>query len=273
MDKITEYYYNGEYGTRLPVLEMGIHERMPPGVIRHGGRGAPYLGMFFHDEAEIYSENGSGTAARGSFILWDREARHIYGNPGQAWDHSWIFLESAPMHEPFSLNRLHCCGGEEVFLHYLRLMARELRRPKPEAWLLDHLVAMLLGELGRLTAAGTPVPDGLEQAVRFMEKHLEEALTLDAVAAVAGWSPSRFLALFRRFYGVPPMRYLNSLRLRRARRLLEYPGMTVKEAAIRSGFADPLYFSRCYRREYGESPAMRKRQNFAEEPATFRPNR
>ena len=67
-------------------------------------------------------------------------------------------------------------------------------------------------------------------------------------------SPSRFAHTFTAAFGVSPQAYVESCRLEYAKRLLETTNASVKEASYAAGFADPLYFSRRFRRAYGLPP-------------------
>lgn len=60
--------------------------------------------------------------------------------------------------------------------------------------------------------------------------------------------------LFRQEHGMAPHEYLTKLRLEHAAHLLRYEGASVSEAAFRSGFYDPLYFSRVFHRQMGTTP-------------------
>ncbi len=60
--------------------------------------------------------------------------------------------------------------------------------------------------------------------------------------------------LFRRKFGLTPVDYRNSIRLEHARALLRNPRLTIAEVAYRSGFDDPAYFSRLFKRRHGASP-------------------
>ena len=62
--------------------------------------------------------------------------------------------------------------------------------------------------------------------------------------------------LFKQQHGMTPHEYLTKLRLDHAAYLLRDDGVSVSEAAFRSGFYDPLYFSRLFRRHKGVPPSQ-----------------
>lgn len=62
--------------------------------------------------------------------------------------------------------------------------------------------------------------------------------------------------LFRKEHGMTPHEYLTKLRLDHAAHLLRYEGVSVSEAAFRSGFYDPLYFSRLFHNRMGITPSQ-----------------
>ena len=69
-----------------------------------------------------------------------------------------------------------------------------------------------------------------------------------------GYSDDYVRTIFKEQTGVTPLRYLTDLRLTHADTVLKSGHFTVKQAAESSGFLDPLYFSRLYKRKYGFSP-------------------
>lgn len=94
----------------------------------------------------------------------------------------------------------------------------------------------------------------LESMQEFMHEHLKESLTLGDFAAQAGLSISHFSELFRKQTGQSPMAYFNHLRMRHACRLLDLTDKPVKVIAIESGYRDPYYFSRAFKKAMGHSP-------------------
>jgi AraC family transcriptional regulator, arabinose operon regulatory protein len=104
-----------------------------------------------------------------------------------------------------------------------------------------------------------------------MEEALDAPLRVPDLAAIARVSPSRFAHLFRKEVGVAPGRYLHTMRMRRARALLERTPFGVRDVMSRVGFRDPSHFARDFRRFHGVSPsAIRGRASPPALPTGFR---
>jgi AraC-like DNA-binding protein/mannose-6-phosphate isomerase-like protein (cupin superfamily) len=97
----------------------------------------------------------------------------------------------------------------------------------------------------------------LRRAVRHVERHFREPLTLAQVAAVAHLSPHWFSEQFRHATGDTFQSYLKRRRLQFARALLDSTEMGVTEVCHAAGFNDPSYFGRAYRAQFGVSPSGR----------------
>ena len=67
---------------------------------------------------------------------------------------------------------------------------------------------------------------------------------LEEIAREAALSVSRFSSLFHRYYGEPPMQYLNRKRMNLAAQQLLYHAGSCKQIAEMTGFADQFHFSR-----------------------------
>lgn len=100
-------------------------------------------------------------------------------------------------------------------------------------------------------------------AVRAMEEHIEEPLTIAQVAAAAGVSLRRLQTLFMETLKVTPQAYYQALRLNLARRTLIETRQSVAEIAAACGFNSASVFTRAYRSQYGESPSGTRRRSRA----------
>jgi AraC-like DNA-binding protein len=104
-----------------------------------------------------------------------------------------------------------------------------------------------------------PAPDELRGAMRPVTAHIEanlgRPLPVGELAGVAGMSRAHFSRIFVASEGLPPAEYVLERRLETAARLLVRGAVqSVKEIAILTGFADPNYFAKAFRRRYGLSP-------------------
>jgi AraC family transcriptional regulator len=88
-----------------------------------------------------------------------------------------------------------------------------------------------------------------------------EAVPLDlaALADIANLSPSHFLRLFHRVFGVSPHRYLVQQRMLRARRLVVETSVPIGLVAQRLGFVNRCAFARLFKQHFGV-PATRLRR-------------
>jgi AraC family transcriptional regulator, arabinose operon regulatory protein len=97
--------------------------------------------------------------------------------------------------------------------------------------------------------------DPLERAMSYLAERLDTSVRVPDLARVVGISPSHLTALFRRATGGGILAHHTSLRMARARQLLDRTTLNIGEVAARVGYDDPLYFSRQFRRVHGVSPS------------------
>ena len=68
-------------------------------------------------------------------------------------------------------------------------------------------------------------------------------------------SPYYFSKLFKQETGGNFIEYLTEVRLRNARELLKDSGLSIKEICAESGYSDPNYFSRIFKKYEGVTPS------------------
>ena len=238
---------------------LGVHEIMPPGMIRHGDDAYPWLFMYFHSPAYIRMDSGFVKCDH-TLMIWEPKRFHVYGNEAAKWDHSWLIVKTPSLH-PFPanlslpLNTPIGMEAGEIFEKYLSLIYRELYHPCAAHCLLEHLLAMFLFELHRmLKTPYIPAPQNLQEIERYINQHLDLPLSIQDLAEQFHISPPHLIASFKRYYGIAPMHYLNRRRMERAALFLQNYPYSCKEIAEKTGFGDPLYFSRRFRQYWGVSP-------------------
>jgi AraC-like DNA-binding protein/DNA-binding LacI/PurR family transcriptional regulator len=97
------------------------------------------------------------------------------------------------------------------------------------------------------------------RAVAYVREHYSEPISRSDLAAALGVSENYLTDLFHREMGTSLWTYLNRYRVKQAKQLLVGTELKITEIALRTGFDDPAYFSRVFRRCTGRSPrAFRK---------------
>jgi AraC family carnitine catabolism transcriptional activator len=99
----------------------------------------------------------------------------------------------------------------------------------------------------------------LVRAIRVMEEHVEDKLTLKDVARMVEISDRQLERLFHLHLHMTPVGFYRQLRLERAHRLLAYSRLTVRDVALATGFSTLAEFSRAFKTRYGRPPSHARR--------------
>ncbi|MDD4838378.1 MAG: AraC family transcriptional regulator [Synergistaceae bacterium] len=87
----------------------------------------------------------------------------------------------------------------------------------------------------------------------YLEKNYMKNITLDELSGLTGLSKYYLLRSFTKQKGISPYRYLETIRIDRAKKLLEQ-GVLPIEAALQTGFADQSHFSNFFKKFIGLTP-------------------
>lgn len=96
------------------------------------------------------------------------------------------------------------------------------------------------------------------QVKSYLDLHYADCITVSSVAALFRLSPNHLNGIFSKHEGVGMYEYLLQRRLQKADQLLRSTDLLVKQVAYEVGFADPLYFSRLYRKRFGYPPSAQR---------------
>ncbi len=80
-------------------------------------------------------------------------------------------------------------------------------------------------------------------------------ISLSSLAAEKYYDPKYASLVFIKHFGIGFQNYLINLRINNALRLIEIGMTSVKDISNRSGFSDPYYFSRLFKKRFGVAPA------------------
>jgi AraC family transcriptional regulator len=108
--------------------------------------------------------------------------------------------------------------------------------------------------------------DFLADTLAYIEAHLFDALSVTALAYMAGLSPYHFSRMFRARFGDTVIAYVRARRMQEAARRLVDGEPSLAELAFDCGFESQEAFTRAFRREFGVPPGRYKREAAAQHP-------
>lgn len=114
----------------------------------------------------------------------------------------------------------------------------------------------LLMHLGKKELPLSPA----DEIAAYMNSQSLNELSLDKICNALHFSKNHVINLFKSFFGVTPVKYINGMKLKRAKYLLEVTSDSAESIAAKSGFNDYAHFYRMFCRETGLSPTQWRRQ-------------
>jgi AraC-like DNA-binding protein len=264
----TSVHPNPRSGEGLTVLFAG-HSQTEPGH-RMGPQVLDYYLM--HTVME-----GSGTfrcrdrmyelEPGDSFFILPGELHTYQADDADPWRYRWIAFRGTQAERwlqtaGISPERPIVFGGDEVPAKAAQAIERRFRSGdwtsdwEAEGWL----------RLAFASWARTNRPDGppaqsragiaasqADRAARWLEAQLTQSVSIADMAKELGYHRTHLSKLFRKDRGMSPVRYLQKIRMERAKLLLHEP-LTVEQVAASVGYADPLYFSKAFKKWVGCTP-------------------
>ena len=116
-----------------------------------------------------------------------------------------------------------------------------------------RIARRFVGHLSLPTSKGLS-SERLQRVRDYVEAHLDEDLSLTALADIACLSPYHFSRSFKEAVGVGPQRYVIQRRLERAKTMLRRTREPLALIALEAGFGDQSHFTTIFRREMGVTP-------------------
>ena len=247
--------------------------------------------LYFHrGNATVYCGDRTLTARDGDVILINPYEIHRLSYDSGSPEYDCLMIDAALYRDP----RQGVCetryfdllaGGHIHFenhippdtdaVDHIRALCAELRE-KPFAYELSvkaRVFALFTCLFRSHIYSDTPLQqlvqnmeryDRIKPALDYMQAHLSEHISLDALARACNVSSAHFCRLFRQITGTTPVQYLNNLRLHEAAVLLKKSDKSVAQIAEAVGFDDVGYLSRRFKSKFGLTPIQVKKHGLGD---------
>jgi AraC-like DNA-binding protein len=139
-------------------------------------------------------------------------------------------------------------------------ISREAQEQAPAFGLkIDGLVNEFLVSYARELAAKDQ-KGPMEEARAWMHRNLGNPLDMEGLIKQSGLCRTAFFKAFLHLTGKTPVNYFNDLKLEAARMMVKARQASVRAIAQSLAFYDEYYFSRMFKRKYGASPLLYRKQ-------------
>jgi transcriptional regulator GlxA family with amidase domain len=164
--------------------------------------------------------------------------------------------------------RLSCCGGGASIDFALNLVdilfGATVQAQVKEILCVDRVRGQEERQRVALQARFGVLQPKLTEAVTLMEANIEEPLSTDEIAQLAGVSRRQLERLFKQYLGSLPSRYYLELRLKRARQLLRDTNHSIVQVGLMCGFSSGSHFSTAFGALFGKTPREERQRKLAE---------
>lgn len=105
----------------------------------------------------------------------------------------------------------------------------------------------------------------MQQVMEVMEKEMDNSeLTIEKFAQNLGLGRTVFYQKLKSIIGLSPVDFIREIRIKRAAQLIDSGAYNFSEVAYMTGFNDPKYFSKCFKKQVGMTPSEYKEKKGGE---------
>lgn len=101
----------------------------------------------------------------------------------------------------------------------------------------------------------------VKKAEEYVYLHLHETIRVSDIAKTLGINSDYLTKVFKKEKGISVQQYIQEEKMKEAERLLSYSSYSISEIAAFLSFSSQSHFSKCFRKIYGETPAVYRKNN------------
>lgn len=222
-------------------------------------------GVFKTENATYHLEGGSG------FLIQPNQLVSYESDAEKPWRYRWAAFSGPAAvklaaQAGFSLDNpvIHADSGNPI-PEYLESILGLFRQQREGAELAaTGYLHLILAEVKHSLLSGTDSSGNegsgqrmVKQMIQYMSSQYAYPISIEEMGVALGYNRAYLSRLFKKGTGMTPVTYLLKLRIDKARHLLrDRPDLSIEQIAQSVGLTDPLYFSRQFKRFYGQAPSV-----------------
>ncbi len=277
MDNSAEYKIDANFrwfriatkaNDELYLVQCGIEQCKPDKYYGPTVREEYHVHFILDGKGVFEVNNISYQLSRGQiFVVMPGEKHYYYADSMEPWRYTWIsfggsraeyFLEKAgitkekPVREAYAEPQQYLSVIEKILNHHQFTVVNELARTS----LLYEIMAILVDSGNRVPSSEKHdySPDVyVNSAIDYIQDHYAQIRVSD-IASYLGISRYYLSHIYKEKLQISPQEYLVKYRLEKGEELLRTTSLSIQEISDKTGYDNPLTFSKIFKRVYGLSP-------------------
>ena len=270
MNPTYEHHFDIRKNTRSPFKHVTIYEQLldvynwhknieillilgGEGAVRYGASELPaHVGDVFVINRDAFHQVKSNTGIDFSYMIIDESFCRENGISTED------FLFEQTFRDPVSKS-LYLAAAEKIDALAVASTPIAIAHARAAVlFFLIHLCEKHANHASSQTRESAVGEEYVKKTVSYLDEHFAEAHTLTSLSSLLGITPYHLARVFKQYTGETVFSHINRLRCRHAKSAL-LEGAMVTEAAFLAGFSSLHYFSRTYKRVFGELPSQAKK--------------
>ena len=243
-------------------VSVGYFDCKPTYQVQRNAFSSYLLIVMLTGSLSYQTRRSKGVVRAGQVLLLDCNAPHSYAALGKC---SFTFVHFAGAQSRELYEEIEARGGNliqipspsamhEIIGEMLSNMRDDRRMNEARTSSLLYSMLMTLLEHSGAAGAGGIGNPVVDSAIAYIQSHLTDKLSVDEIAASAGYSSSYFSHIFAEETGMSPYQFVVRSRVEQAQQLLKTTRLTVQEIAFQCGFNSAANFCYTFRKMSGISP-------------------
>lgn len=216
-------------------------------------------------------------ATAGDLLLLPLHTRQTFHSITDSFDHYWCHFRITTDRNHLDLldligcpYKIHLTGSayrqfEDMFTTLTQLhQNKELLSNRFKLYdVFNRLVSTYMEYTYEDLTLITPGPHvhQMMQIMDYIKENMNRQITIEEMANKLHLHPNYFIRLFKGHFGLSPIKYINTVKIKKACELLLLQQDSISNIAANLGYSDLYYFSRLFKQYTGTSPSAYRKQS------------
>lgn len=184
---------------------------------------------------------------------WEYSWVGFHGIKAEGYLHQANLTQNTPIFTYMLDDFIESCFAQMLETKQL-IKSREVRLLGLLYMFLSHLIETAAPPLHPLLE--NKREEYMQKAISFIERNYSRKISVQEISKYIGLDRSYFCSLFKAALSMSPQEFLIRFRMNKACALMPHSDLSIGDISRSVGYEDPLLFSKMFRKIYGVSPSM-----------------